>query len=149
MTLVLMALLSGLLTLSPSLCQAQSPAAAMSYGNRMMSMAVIKPHMNDMRQMLIDLNTVNTAQMAQFYESAMAQRLNGIIQNHQRVKDALPSVETARREGNIQPDMRQAMQTLAQMNEQLLPKVAAQMERVEKLNPNLKRYFDTVRTFTY
>jgi hypothetical protein len=139
----------GLPSFAPSASQAQTAGATVPYGNRMMSMAVVKPHMDDMRQMLIDLNTISSAQIAQFYETAMMQRFNSIVQNHQRIKDALPSVEAAKRDGNIQPDMRQAMQTLAQMNEQLLPKVAAQMDRVEKLNPNLKRYFDAVRAFNY
>lgn len=139
----------GLASFAPSESLAQAAGATVPYGNRMMSMAVVKPHMDDMRQMLIDLNTISSAQIAQFYETAMMQRFNSIVQNHQRIKDALPSVEVAKREGNVQPDMRQAMQTLAQMNQQLLPKVAAQMDRVEKLNPNLKRYFDAVRAFNY
>lgn len=128
---------------------AQMSGPAQATGNRVLSMGLLKPHLDDLRQMLIDLNSINTPQMASYYEAALNQRMNAILQNQQRVRDAVPSIEIAKRDGSIQPDMRQAMQTLAQMNEQLFPKLSIQMERVEKLNPNLKRYFDAVRSFKY
>ncbi|MCE2680475.1 MAG: hypothetical protein LW629_08535 [Burkholderiales bacterium] len=146
--MVMLALHTAIM-LGSSVVHAQTGAAPQTYGNRLLSMALLKPHLDDVRQMVIDLSSVNSPEMAKYYEAAMAQRIGNIVQNQQRVKDAIPSADTAKREGNMQPDMRQALQTLAQMNEQLFPKIALQMERVEKLNPNLKRYFDTVRTFKY
>ena len=140
---------ASLALLLPASALAQSPSPQPFYGNRVLSMALLKPHLDDVRQMLIDLNSINTPQMASFYEAALNQRMPAIMQNQQRVRDAMPSIEIAKRDGSTQPDMRQAVQTLMQMNEQLFPKISIQMERVEKLNPNLKRHFDAVRSFKY
>jgi hypothetical protein len=136
-------------TLGISVAHAQTGTVTQGNGNRLLSMTLLKPHLDDMRQLVIDLSSINSPEMAKYYEAAIAQRINSIVQNQQRVKDAVPSAEVAKREGSMQPDMRQALQTLIQMNEQLFPKIALQMERVEKLNPNLKRYFDAGRTFKY
>ena len=147
--LLLMLALAPTVLLGSSVAHAQTGMSNQNFGNRLLSMALLKPHLDDLRQMLIDLGSVNSPEMAKFYEAALAQRINNIAQNQQRVRDAIPSAEIPKRDGSMQPDMRQALQTLTQMNEQLFPKIALQMDRVEKLNPNLKRYFDTVRAFKY
>ena len=110
-----------------------------------MSTAVVDAHKADLDNMLKDMAKVNSKDIAVGYEGYLNSQMNGYVTNHKRLNAAIPSVGIAKKIGKFGPDMRKAVESINALNDKQYTQVAAEMDRIEKLNPSLKKHFDILR----
>lgn len=110
-----------------------------------MSTAVVNAHKADIDNMLKDMAKVNSKDVATGYEAYLNSQLTAYVNNHKRLNAAIPSVGLAKRTGKFNQDMRNAVDAINALNDKQYNQIAAEMDRIEKLNPNLKKQFDVLR----
>lgn len=110
-----------------------------------MSTAIVDAHKADLDNMLKDMAKVTSPGTANGYESYLNGQLQNYVANHQKLNAAIPSVARAKVSGRFNQDMRKAVDAINALNDKQYTQVAAEMDRLEKLNPKLKQQFDTLR----
>ncbi len=125
--------------------QARAQAGQAQAKAEEMSTAVVNAHKADLDNMLKDMAKVNSKDVAVGYEGYLNSQINAYVNNHKRLNAAIPSVGIAKRMGKFNPDMRNAVDAINALNDKQYTQVAAEMDRIEKLHPNLKKQFDILR----
>lgn len=125
--------------------QAAEQARAQAAQAVEMSTAVVDAHKADLDNMLRDMAKVNSKDVAVGYEGYLNSQINAYVNNHKKLNAAIPSVAIAKRNGKFNQDMRKAVDSINALNDRQYTQVNTEMERIEKLNPNLKKQFDVLR----
>ncbi len=125
-------------------------ALAMSSGAALaqavpMTMAVVNAHKADLDNMLADMAKIKTQEIASGYERYLVQQMNDYVKNHKKLDAAIPSVAVAKRANKFTVEMKTAVDAINALNDNQYVKVSAEMDRLEKLNPGLKKQFDVLR----
>lgn len=125
--------------------QARAQATQAQAKAEEMSTAVVNAHKADLDNMLKDMAKVNSKDVAVGYETYLNSQITAYVNNHKRLNAAIPSVGIAKRNGKFNQDMRNAVDAINALNDKQYTQVAAEMDRIEKLHPNLKKQFDVLR----
>jgi plasmid stabilization system protein ParE len=122
------------------------PNPGISSGAVSLGPAVLQAHKTDLEALAGDLARVQTPAAAKEYEQYLAGQLPKYVQNHKNLHHvALPGFRKVKA-GAAQAQQQAVADAADKLSETHFPRIAAEMERVEKLNPGLKRHFDVLRT---
>jgi len=123
-----------------------SPPAQAQVGLAL-SPTVVKAHQDDLEAMLADLSKVQSADTARSYESYLAGQMPKYVANHKALHHtAMPGFVASKQAGKHTADQQKLSDAVDKLSDTHYPKLAAEMDRVEKLNPGLKKHFDVLRT---
>ncbi len=106
---------------------------------------VVKAHKADIDNMISDLAKVGSADVAKGYEGYLGKQMGQYTSNHKKLNGLIPGLTNAHKIGKVSPDMREAGEEINKLNDEQYVKLNAEMARVEKLNPLLKKHFDVLR----
>ena len=105
----------------------------------------VTPHVNDMNRLASELRATQTAQQAQALAAQLDQRLAQIKVNHAQMTASFPAFEKAKAAKTMTPQMRMAAMTVNNLNDNVLPAIEKEMNRVEALYPPIRAEFDILR----
>jgi hypothetical protein len=110
--------------------------------------ALLQAHKADLEAIAGDLVRVQTPAAAKEYEAYLEAQLPKYVQNHKALHHvAVPEFRRVRTSlGNAGNSQQAIADATDKLSETHFPRIAAEMERVEKLNPALKKKFDVLRT---
>lgn len=124
-----------------------SNGAAFAQSAPVLSNAVLKSHQDDLEAMLADLSKVQTPAVAKNYEGYLASQMGKYVDHHKQLHHVtMPAFGSAKKLGHAPMDQVKVAEATDRLSETHYPKLAAEMDRVEKLNPGLKKHFDVLRT---
>jgi plasmid stabilization system protein ParE len=116
-------------------------------GTAVLGPALLDAHKTDLEALAGDLARVQTPAAAKEYEQYLASQLPKYVQNHKNLHHvALPGFRKVKAGGAAAAQQQAIADAADKLSETHFPRIAADMERVEKLNPGLKKHFDVLRT---
>lgn len=131
-------------TLSAGTASAQMHAMV---PNMVLSRDHVTAHKADLEAMISDLSKVQTATDAKSYEGYLGGQMGKYVKNHKALHHvALAGHWQRKAKGGTNQAEHAVADEADKLSETHFPKLATEMERVEKLNPGLKKHFDVLRT---
>lgn len=108
---------------------------------------LLKAHRDDLENMTRDLARVTNAKSAKSYEGYLDSQMPRYMQNHQRLHALAlqPAQASLQAKRPVPESVRRLVAQAEQLDETHFPRLAAEMDRVEQLNPALKPRFDALR----
>ena len=106
----------------------------------------IEQHVGDVNSMLRELSNMTTAAQAATFEETLKGKVASFLDHVKKVDGHGPELRIAfRAGGNIHPNVVMARKHYDDVNQNVYPKLSAEMVRVEQLRPSLKPFFDQIR----
>jgi hypothetical protein len=131
-------------TLSAGAASAQMHAMV---PNMVLSRDHLTAHKADLEAMITDLSKVQSAADAKNYEGYLGGQMGKYVHNQKALHHVAMAGHLERKAKGGASQAEQAVATETdKLSETHIPKLASEMERVEKLNPGLKKHFDVLRT---
>ncbi len=106
----------------------------------------LQAHKADLEAMITDLSKVQSPNDAKNYEGYLNGQMDKYVTNHKALHHvAMTNFANLKAKGVVDPAQKSVADETEKLSETHFPKLASEMERVEKLNPGLKKNFDTLR----
>jgi hypothetical protein len=109
--------------------------------------ALVSAHQGDLEAMLADLAKVKSPETAKAYEGYLSGQMPKYIANHKALHQGpMHAFKTGGMKRGWNMNEKKLAEATEKLNETHYPRLAVELDRVEKLNPGLKVKFDELRS---